>query len=197
MTAQAGDTTSSLARRKDALRRELRGKRRSLPVAARRIAAEKAATHLARFLRARGLRRVAIYLATGAELDTRALARRLADARFRLYAPKIRAGFRLDFVALRPPLGRNRHGIPEPLAPARAPRLDAIVVPLVGFDAAGRRLGMGGGYYDRLLARRRGTRPLAIGYAYSLQQAPQVPAGPLDVPLRAIATERGVIRPRR
>lgn len=194
MTAQAGDTLSSLARRKDALRRELRQARRSLSPAARRVAARRAAAHLARFLRARGLRRVALYLSTGAELDTRPLARRLVDAGLRVYAPRIRSGFRLEFVPLRPPLRRNRHRIPEPVGGSRSARLDAIVVPLLAFDDRGRRLGMGGGYYDRVLARARGPRPLTIGFAYSFQRIAAVPAGLHDVALRVVATERGMSR---
>ena len=73
---------------------------------------------------------------------------------------------------------------------------------LVAFDAAGNRLGMGAGYYDRALRRRleRSTpwrRPRLIGVAYACQQVPAIPASPWDVPLDLVVTERGVIVPAR
>jgi 5-formyltetrahydrofolate cyclo-ligase len=69
-----------------------------------------------------------------------------------------------------------------------------LLVPLLAFDRAGRRLGYGGGYYDRTLATLPGA--VAVGCAYACQEVREVPAGPLDVRLDAIVTERGVIIPR-
>ncbi len=66
-----------------------------------------------------------------------------------------------------------------------------LFVPLVAFDRAGRRLGYGGGYYDRTLARLPGA--VAIGCAFAAQELDEVPADPYDVRLSAVATERGVI----
>ena len=68
---------------------------------------------------------------------------------------------------------------------------DVLLVPLLAFDAAGHRLGYGGGYYDRTLAALPGARTL--GCAYAAQQVETVPAGPHDIRLQAVATERGVI----
>ena len=73
----------------------------------------------------------------------------------------------------------------EPLAP------EVLLVPLLAFDIAGRRLGYGGGYYDRTLATLPGVRTL--GCAYAAQQVETVPAEPHDLRLQAVATERGVI----
>jgi 5-formyltetrahydrofolate cyclo-ligase len=64
---------------------------------------------------------------------------------------------------------------------------------LLAFDARGHRLGYGGGYYDRSLAGLPHAR--AIGCAYAAQQVDELPVGPYDAPLHAIATERGVIVP--
>ena len=70
-----------------------------------------------------------------------------------------------------------------------------VLLPLLGFDAAGRRLGNGGGYYDRALAGvRPGGRPLLLGYAYAAQELTEVPAEPWDVRLDAVVTERGLRR---
>jgi len=193
MTAQAGDTTS-LSSRKALLRKTVRQQRRALARAARRRAARQAAAHLARAIRARGVRHVAAYLGVPEELDTRPLLDLLHRQGCSLYVPRIAGAGRLRFARWRPgaPLRPNRHGIDEPVALARPPRLDLIVLPLVAFDAEGRRLGMGGGYYDRWLARGRAARrPLRVGYAFAAQEARAVPAGAHDVRLDAVVTEHG------
>ena len=69
---------------------------------------------------------------------------------------------------------------------------DWLLVPLLAFDRQGRRLGYGGGYYDRTLATLPGA--VTVGCGYACQEMPEVPAGTLDVRLHAIATEAGVIR---
>ena len=81
-------------------------------------------------------------------------------------------------------------GTSEPVAGAEL-RPDILLVPLLAFDRAGRRLGYGGGYYDRTLAALPGAK--AIGIAYAGQEMPEVPAGPQDFRLPLIATEAGVI----
>jgi 5-formyltetrahydrofolate cyclo-ligase len=193
MTAQAGDTTSSLAGRKQALRRQLRQARAALPPSERRRAARMAARQLARACRRWGVRDVALYLGVAEELDTRPLLAALRGVR--LYAPRIGRDHTLRFTRLAPPLLRNRYGIREPAVLRRPARLDLIVLPVVGFDAQGRRLGMGGGYYDRLLARPRACRrPLRVGYAFALQETAAVPVAGHDVRLDAIVTERGLRR---
>src|SRR5215217_1379966 len=80
------------------------------------------------------------------------------------------------------------------LAPSDlAPRLDpdVILVPLLGFDAAGTRLGYGGGYYDRTLAVMQ-KRPMLIGLAFAAQRFDHIPRAEHDVPLDAVVTEEGV-----
>lgn len=98
---------------------------------------------------------------------------------------------------------RNRFGIPEPLGKAVAPqRLDAVCVPLVGFDGRGRRLGMGGGFYDRTFAvnarKKRGNArgPRLIGLAHACQQVGRLPHEDWDVRLTGVVTERKWIRAR-
>jgi 5-formyltetrahydrofolate cyclo-ligase len=82
-------------------------------------------------------------------------------------------------------------GAADALLPAFAPAI--VLVPLLAFDRAGNRLGYGGGYYDRTLATLPGA--MALGCAYAGQEIAAVPTGPFDIPLTAIATERGLIRP--
>jgi 5-formyltetrahydrofolate cyclo-ligase len=73
---------------------------------------------------------------------------------------------------------------------------DLIVVPLVGADGCGRRLGMGGGFYDRALSFRRARRhwrgPQLVGLAFDCQRAASVFAERFDVRLDALATESGL-----
>lgn len=193
MTAQAGDTASSLLRAKARLRRELRAQRQSLSPAQRRTKAQRAARALARAARRWQARHVALYLSLADELDTTLLIEALRRQGCMLYVPVIGRASAMSFAQLAPPFRRNRYGIVEPVL-RRAPlRLDLIVLPLVGFDAAGRRLGMGGGYYDRWLATHpRSKLPRRVGYAYAAQEVARVPADARDVPLHAVATETGL-----
>jgi 5-formyltetrahydrofolate cyclo-ligase len=85
-------------------------------------------------------------------------------------------------------------GIPVP--PASSPLVvpDVLLVPLIAFDALGRRLGQGGGFYDRTLARRRAEGPgvLALGLAFAVQEIPEVPEEAFDERLDGIITEAGL-----
>ncbi len=91
----------------------------------------------------------------------------------------------------------NRFGIPEPVITPRswlrAQELDLILVPLVGFDLEGNRLGMGGGFYDRSLEflhdRRGWIHPKLLGLAHELQKLEALVPSPWDVPLQGIATD--------
>ncbi len=85
-------------------------------------------------------------------------------------------------------------GIPAPTGEPVTP--DCLLVPLVGFDDAGHRLGYGGGYYDRTLAAA-SPRPLAIGVGYAFQRLPTLHPQPHDRPMDAIATEEGLVWHRR
>lgn len=86
-------------------------------------------------------------------------------------------------------------GIPAPPPVERAVEPALLLVPLLGVDPAGRRLGQGAGFYDRALARlRRAGRVLAVGWAQECQVLRTVPAGDSDAPLDWIVTERRAIR---
>ena len=89
------------------------------------------------------------------------------------------------------PMIRERFGTLRPEGAVGVPAW--LFVPLLAFDRRGRRLGYGGGYYDRTLAALRGA--VAIGCAFAAQELDEVPAGDYDARLAAIATERGIIVP--
>lgn len=78
---------------------------------------------------------------------------------------------------------------PSELAPRAEP--DIIIMPLLGFDSLGTRLGYGGGYYDRTLASLK-KRPRLIGLAFAAQELHHIPREAHDVPLDAVITEAGL-----
>ncbi|GHG91187.1 5-formyltetrahydrofolate cyclo-ligase [Pseudodonghicola xiamenensis] len=86
------------------------------------------------------------------------------------------------------PFGARIPAAPEYIEP------EILIVPLVAFDAAGNRLGYGGGFYDRTLEQLRARRAtLAIGFAYDAQEAGSLPLEPTDQPLDLIVTDSRVL----
>lgn len=83
----------------------------------------------------------------------------------------------------------------HPLPAAKEVRPDILLVPLLCFDLSGARLGWGGGFYDRTLAKLKRETPhtLAVGVAYHGQCVEHVPAGDYDVALDWVATEQHLI----
>ena len=181
------------------LRRELRARRRGIHGRMARRAAEAAARRLVRLPQWRRARYIGLYLATDGEIDTRPLIRAAWQAGKQVYLPVIQTSGRLAFRRITPttPLITGRFGI---RVPARAgephrpvARLDVLVIPLVGFDAAGHRLGRGGGFYDRTLAGRgRGRRPLRVGLAHACQQHSAIPHDSRDQRLDRVVTDRAI-----
>ncbi|GAB4372382.1 MAG: hypothetical protein Kow00114_33780 [Kiloniellaceae bacterium] len=139
------------------------------------------------------------YWPMGDEIDPRPLMQALSARGHPLALPAIRAaGQPLDFRAWRPgePLEPAGFGTRQPPAGAAPVRPRVLLVPLLAFDAAGYRLGYGGGFYDRSLALlRRAGDILAVGLAYAAQQVPAVPREATDQRLDLVVTERGVITP--
>ena len=180
-----------------ALRADMRARRQALAPAARMQAAEAIARHFAATDFGPGY--VAGYWAMGGELPLHVLQLRLrADQLWCL--PCLADDGGLRFAPWRPgdPLVSNRFGIPEPdLAPDSwlAPSDMAVVLlPLVAFSAAGVRLGMGGGFYDRSFAFRRTAPapPRLVGVGYDVQRHDSLVAEAWDVPLDAVLTESGL-----
>ena len=136
---------------------------------------------------------IAGYWPMGDEMDPRPLMLALASRGHAMALPVTPPrGQPLAFRAWAPgtALRAGPMGTSEPVAGAEL-RPDVLLVPLLAFDRAGRRLGYGGGYYDRTLAALPGAK--AIGIAYAGQEMAEVPAGPQDMRLPLIATEAGVI----
>ncbi len=182
-----------------ALRRDLRERRRALPAAARVTAAQTVAAELLTLPFAPRAGLVAGYWACDGEIALHAWQLGLPNGV--RYCLPVLDGERLAFAEWRPgePVHSNRHGIPEPLpAATRHPpeAMHLVVLPLVGFDAHGHRLGMGGGWYDRSFAFRREHRapPYLVGAAFECQRIAAFEHAAWDVPLDAVCTERTTLR---
>jgi 5-formyltetrahydrofolate cyclo-ligase len=183
------------------IRRQLRARRAELTPGQRSVAAHRIARYIAGTRWLRGARPVGLYASIGTEVPTAAL---LALARSRncpVYLPCIvdyryrRMVFARDAGA---PSSINRLGIREPdaLQTIAARALSVVLLPVLGFDLHGTRLGTGGGYYDRMFAFRRHRhswhRPVLVGIAFQCQQVPLIERGSHDVPLDAVVTEAGI-----
>ncbi|MGQ0429573.1 MAG: 5-formyltetrahydrofolate cyclo-ligase [Gammaproteobacteria bacterium] len=174
---------------KAGLRRRLRAARRAVGDAPRADAALAVDAALARMGLPRPGSRIAAYRAMDGELDPSPAVRRALAIGCTVHFPVIES-FRSARMRFAEPRG-------DGCAPGNAARwLDLVLVPLVGFDAQGHRLGMGAGFYDRQFAflrhRRAWLRPRLLGVAFDLQRVPQLPADAHDLPLWGIVTERGV-----
>ncbi len=139
-------------------------------------------------------RGVGLYWPFKGEFDPRPLAR-LLDARgIRLALPVVVERARpVVFRAWRPGarMQPGFGGIPVPAA-GEAVQPELLLVPLVGFDAHGYRLGYGGGYYDRTLAAMP-AKPVTVGVGFEQSQLATIHPQPHDVPMDLIVTERGVV----
>jgi 5-formyltetrahydrofolate cyclo-ligase len=134
-------------------------------------------------------------------VNTAALLVAARRRRVRIFVPVV-SDLRHRRLRFCPLTGKTRRGVfgisvPHRSGRAIAPRwFDLIVVPLVGVDAEGRRLGMGGGFYDRALDFRRHRRhwmgPRLVGLGFECQRADTVCADPWDVRLDSLATESGL-----
>lgn len=132
------------------------------------------------------------------EFDARPLVRRLQAKGGRFALPVvIEKAAPLVFRAWAPG-DKLMPGVWQIPVPAEDRRVepDALLVPLVGYDRRGYRLGYGGGYYDRTLAAMAGAgrRPTTFAVGYSLSAIPTIHPQTHDIPMDVIVTEEGMWR---
>jgi 5-formyltetrahydrofolate cyclo-ligase len=183
------------------LRKSLRQQRRSLSAREQHQAAHRLyqrLIHAPLFLRAK---RIAFYFANDGEIDPLDLLLAALRMNKKCYLPVLsrHRPDRVSFVRFKfgDPLLPNRWGILEPEARPRrcvpAASLNLVLMPLVGFDSQGTRLGMGKGFYDRTFQFKRRlvcNRPKLVGLAHSFQQVELLVRRDWDIPLNAVATEQ-------
>lgn len=145
--------------------------------------------------------RVAVFISHDCEVHTGLIIENLQIYRKKCYLPCLQDEqliFREYSSCL--PFRKNRYGISEPISVAHsllATQLDVVLVPLVGVDRCGHRLGMGKGYYDKTFAFKNNQsqflRPVLWGLALDCQLVSAVPCDEWDVPLDGIITADGLI----
>jgi 5-formyltetrahydrofolate cyclo-ligase len=189
---------------KSNLRQKLRARRRALSADEQRQAARRLAVNLTGTRLFLTSRRVACYLPNDGEIDSALVIKHIRRLRKILYLPVLSrlSHDRLWFAEAGPKtkLVSNRFGIPEPVVKScdlvRAQELDLILMPLVGFDDKGNRLGMGGGFYDRSLEflrhRNHWRKPHLLGIAYDFQRVNGLVADPWDIPLQGVITDQAI-----
>lgn len=146
----------------------------------------------------RSARTVMAYASFGSEVETRRIIEACFSAGKSLALPVVEKGGLLSVWRIRESteLLPSSYGIPEPPreAPNRlaAEEVDLVVVPGVAFDEQGRRIGYGGGYYDRFLG---SIRPDAakIALAFEIQLVDEIPVSDRDLPVDVIVTEARTI----
>lgn len=188
----------SSATERQQLRRLLLSYRGQLTEAERERAAHKVSEHLHALTEFQQAQTIGSYHSVRAELPTAELNQHLQREK-QLALPRLHpvVSNHLLFLQVTEKTiwHANSFGIPEPrlASPDIVPldHLDILLVPLVGFDQQGNRMGMGGGFYDRTLAAHRAGRYpklLTIGLAFDCQQLEQLPTEPWDVPLNMVIT---------
>jgi len=189
------------------LRHSLRNQRRLLSPQQQQMNSRKLCSKLTHFSPLKRAKRIAVYLCTDGEINLEPIIKWIWGSGKTCVLPvlnKKKAGH-LFFLPYKKnqTLVKNKYSIAEPQYSLKqirhARQVDVILMPLVGFDRSGNRIGMGGGYYDRTLAfltsNGSTNRPKLIGVAHSLQEIEKIQAEKWDIRLSAIATEKEIIIP--
>jgi len=187
-------TDTSIEETKAALRVKARAQRTAISASVRDEAAAAAANHFLGGVHLEPTDVVAAYWPIREELDVKPLLMRLMDSFQPLCLPVVLGDdepLEMRLWEQGAPLYPSGFGTlaPSEIAPLAEP--DVIVMPLLGFDKEGTRLGYGGGYYDRTLAQMK-HKPRIVGYAFAAQELAHIPREPHDLPLDDIVTEAGV-----
>jgi 5-formyltetrahydrofolate cyclo-ligase len=185
---------SDLESQKKQLRRDMRARRANLDPAEQRQCSEQLCTSIEQLPGWANCRSIALYLASDGEIDPSAISTRARSLGKQILLPVL-ADNSLVFATWDEgePMQDNHFGIPEPgtsAARVAAADIDIICLPLVAWDKAGGRLGMGGGFYDRTLANIQ--VPTLVGLGHSFQEVAEVPMESWDARLEFIATENGL-----
>lgn len=203
----ANQATEPIYLNRASLRQALRHKRRRLTPYQQQQASHRICQKISQqpwFINAASL---AVYMATDGEVDPIKIAVMAHNRGKKVYLPVLHPVHKkhLLFIRFTPqtPLEKNRFGILEPRLKGyglkrthhcATQRLDLILMPLVGFDVQGGRLGMGGGFYDRTLALKPAefNRPKLVGLAHECQKVEHLPLEAWDIPLAGIITPKNV-----
>lgn len=181
---------------KAGLRRAAIAQRAALGASDRKAAATAAAAHFLNGIELTLDQMVAAYWPIRDEIDCRPVLAHLMDNFQPVCLPAV-VGDEVPLVFRRWEVGAALYeagfGTLGPPEEAATVVPDVIIIPLLGFDKNGNRLGYGKGHYDRTIAAMT-KKPILIGYAFAAQNLPDIPAEQHDVPLNYLVTENGVRR---
>ena len=121
---------------------------------------------------------VLLYYPIQNEVNVLPLVKKYKHEKTLLFPVSHRHGMTVHPYAGNKNMHRGKFGIPEPTTPAYEGEIDLVIVPAVAFDAKGRRLGRGGGYYDRFIKKL--THAVLVGVGYDFQLVDEVPAARHD-----------------
>jgi 5-formyltetrahydrofolate cyclo-ligase len=188
-------SSSDLKRAKRRVRSAVRDERDAVPVDVRKERAERVVERFLALPEVARARTIMLFSSFGSEVPTGSLIGRLHERGVVVALPRIE-GTALVPVTYAPgdPTTTTSFGAEEPVAgaPLDTSSIDVVGVPGVAFDRSGRRIGYGGGYYDRFL---RGLPAFTVGLVFGLQVVDaDLPAGRFDLPVDAIVTEEETIR---
>nr|WP_319540564.1 5-formyltetrahydrofolate cyclo-ligase [uncultured Methanospirillum sp.] len=140
---------------------------------------------------------VLVYCAKDPEVETSRIISYLLDQDIPVIVPIIQkedVSLRLSYLQDPSCLVSSTFHVPEPIGseiPANPADVTSAIIPMLGFDRSGARLGYGAGYYDRFLSENRHIR--TIGLAYSCQEEPLLPTDANDISMEVIVTEEEII----
>lgn len=184
-----------------ALRRLLRSRRRALTPLQQQIAAHNLYKQIVRHPLFRKAQHIGLYLANDGEIDPKQLLKAAQRLKKTIYLPVLqrwpRYAMAFQAITASTRWTRNRFNIKQPVAnikqQAHPIKLDIVLMPLVGFDETGGRLGMGGGFYDRYFSylknRQYWHKPYLLGLAHECQKVDKLPLNSWDIKVHAIVTD--------
>ena len=190
---------------KPILRKRLRAARRALNDDQRRQAAAGLLNRLLELAAFREAKHIAMYLTNDGEIDPCDVMQWAWEQGKRCYLPIV-IQTNLNSLLFAPVTRstqyvENRYGISEPVVEEHeligGSELDLVLLPLVGFDNQGNRIGMGGGFYDttfEFVREQAVSKPTMIGIAHELQRVDAIDAERWDIPLSTIVTDKGIYR---
>jgi 5-formyltetrahydrofolate cyclo-ligase len=180
----------SLREQKENVRKILRQKKEALLPEDRLEKSQRICCHIMEIIR--DGETVMVFTSKEKEVNTRPLIMALFGKGNPVVVPiivkedvSLRLSYLRDFSALVP----STFGVPEPIGseiPALAEDIDTIILPMLGFDRAGGRIGYGAGYYDRFLSKNPGLRK--VGIAFACQEVGSIPVDENDIRVDAVLT---------
>ena len=182
---------------KNSIRKVLRQKKEAMLPEDRLEKSQRICRHLMAIIRDKET--VMVYTSKEKEVNTVPLIHALFRQKNPVVVPiivkedvSLRLSYLRDFSALVP----STFGVPEPIGneiPAAAEDIGMIVLPMLGFDRTGGRIGYGAGYYDRFLSKHPNLRK--VGIAFACQEVGNLPVDENDIRMDTIITEDGIVYP--